>query len=126
MDSNKHAAEKKSTCCAASIDNFLKIVNQIWNAYQQTGPGSLSEEWMIELRRSHKEVERYIQQESARFDHEKLNEICRVLFLLCERCITRTEGLCFVSGEAGLVPRQDLHEQFVGSLEDLKKFSSDA
>ena len=39
---------------------------------------------------------------------------------LAKRCALRSEGLCFVTGEAGLIPRQDLHQATIDGLEILR------
>ena len=40
---------------------------------------------------------------------------------LLKRCVERSEGLSFVTGEAGLIPRRDLHERCEFSLDALRQ-----
>ena len=45
-----------------------------------------------------------------------LEEAVGVLALLGARCARRNEGLCFVTGEAGLIPRKDQHAAYEQAL----------
>lgn len=53
-------------------------------------------------------------------EEAKLAEAAEALRELCHRCCRRSEGLCFITGEAGLIPRRDLHDRFEKALQALR------
>ena len=54
--------------------------------------------------------------------HQELLVALDTVEPLLRRCVERTEGLCFVTGEAGLIPRKDLHEKCETALACFEQF----
>ena len=92
---------------------FLDAASRVWTRYQEVGPGAVREDLFADVDELAKVV-------SAAVGDADLVEVVAALRGLCERCCCRSEGLCFITGEAGLVPRRDLHEQFEQSLQRLR------
>ena len=102
-----------------SLAEFEAAVSCIWEAYQQQGPGKLAPE----------ELEP-VEQAFAELEFESLPEglvaCVQQLHTLAQRSVLRPEGLSFVTGEAGLLPRKDLHAAFDESLAWLRGFLQQA
>ena len=98
-----------------SLSEFEAAVSRVWKTYQQQGPGQLSAE----------ELEP-VEQAFAELEFESLPEglvaCVQQLHTLAQRSVLRPEGLSFVTGEAGLLPRKDLHAAFDESLGWLRGF----
>lgn len=54
-------------------------------------------------------------------DVGELREAVAEVYDLAQRCACRVEGLCFVTGEAGLIPRRDKEAAFVEYLAWLRE-----
>lgn len=94
------------------LAEFETAVSRLWADYQRRGPGKLSA-------RELDPVESCF----ARLDMDswpQLASALQQLHALARRCVLPPEGLSFVTGEAGLLPRQDLHVAFDESLARLR------
>ncbi len=110
------------------LAELLREASKLWAAYQVEGPSSLpqdsldsflkAEANLLELRR------RKAKQTDAARVVADIKEIVTELEGLLRRCVERTEGLCFVTGEAGLIPRRDLHDRCEVLLAELASIST--
>ena len=99
---------------------FLDDVEDIWSSYLRSGPGTLDRDrW----RRFHARLQNvrnsFDDQQSPR--QQELFSALKDLELLVAKCLLNSEGLCFVTGEAGLIPRRDLHERVEHAIETICK-----
>lgn len=92
---------------------FLETANRIWREYRNVGPGNVNADHADELNERSTAL---FESGELSAEQTKAAEVVRELLL---RCINRSEGLNFVTGEAGLIPRRDLIEQLETSLETL-------
>lgn len=75
---------------------------EFWQDYLKQGPGQLTPEDLANFESLRDAWE-------AGHPDETLMSACSELAELFHRCVHRSEGLSFVTGEAGLIPRMDLH-----------------
>ena len=86
----------------------------LWSEYQRLGPGKLRPRCSTPSKMPCGSFKA----SQCRLSTEVWEAAERVLEL-SRRCALRPEGLCFVTGEAGLVPRHDLHRAFEDALTEL-------
>ncbi|MCP4190895.1 MAG: hypothetical protein GY768_09740 [Planctomycetaceae bacterium] len=91
--------------------DFRQAALCLWNDYLDRGPGRLTPELWIQLKRQHDSLVGELGSESI-----ERWEAVKVLMSLAQDCAETSSGLCFVTGEAGLVPRRDQHERFERAL----------
>ncbi len=102
----------------APIGEFVAAVRVLWTDYRRQGPDrvdasrwrAVEDAWQPLGDLTH-DLPREILAAGAR-----LQELCR-------QAAMRPEGLCFVTGEAGLVPRRDLHREFDQLLETISRYA---
>jgi hypothetical protein len=101
----------------------------VWTAYRESGPGSLDSSLLEPVEIAYRKVEAHLTRsvtaaESADMPSRRpqIAEAVATVYDLACRCVQRPEGLCFVSGEAGLIPRQDLHSKFEQSLRLIRDY----
>ena len=102
----------------SDIQLLHQAARELWEAYLTCGPSKLSPDAM----------EPFIAQKNALptasdDDATELHALLEELEPLLRRCAERPEGLCFVSGEAGLIPRRDLHEKCEELLDRLQSLT---
>lgn len=100
-----------------STNSSLYLAAQeLWNKYLESGPGSLTKDALVEFENAkHSAL-------SRPGLNSKVLEVIDQLDPLLRRCVERPEGLCFVTGEAGLIPNRKLHkecEQLISQLGNL-------
>lgn len=98
-----------------ALRSLLNAAQAVWDAYRESGPGRIDASLFEDVESA---IGRVKQVGESRVD----DGLIETLRDLCHRCCLRSEGLCFITGEAGLIPRQDLHERFGRSLEELRTF----
>ena len=99
------------------MSDLYLAASRFWLLYLDRGPGAMQS---IDLR----EFERAKTEFSLR-KSDDLNQIANVveeLECIFRRCTDRSEGLCFVTGEAGLIPNRNLHDRCEWLLERLRTF----
>ncbi len=109
---------------AKQLKEFTTRVAVVWNAYQSCGPGSVE-------RTLFDGVDAIAQSLNALLDNDELfRDVSNLVNIdpdewranierlrdLCYRCACTPQGLCFITGEAGLIPRKDQHETFERAL----------
>ena len=95
-----------------SVQAVLESCQKLWDAYLELGPGRVEPPYLVA-------VENAVQQfESSQDGAEAMDlvEAVEVLLKLSRQCVNTSHGLSFVTGEAGLVPRKDLHQRFEDCL----------
>lgn len=97
---------------------FEKAARHLWNAYLESGPGELDVVYWNELKARHANLLSPIPSSHAIAVQHIMD--------LAERCAERPEGLCFVTGEAGLLPRQADHQRFEDALAQLAQAVDDS
>ena len=95
---------------ANELSRFVDLADHLWNQYLDTGPGGMANIDFLELKLAHEAVAKTVQS-------EELTEALEVILQLSRRCVNDPQGLCFLSGEAGLVPRPDLYRKFEQALD---------
>jgi len=117
---------------AAAVAHFIEAADAVWTAYQANGPGKVERSLFDPVEVAQREV-------SALLDDSDLPALAKQIAPddvddwveslkqsidqagdLAERCARRPEGLCFITGEAGLVPRRDMHAAFEQAMEALR------
>ena len=96
------------------VQRFLSQVESIWSMYLEHGPGSVDRSHFEALQATSRVMCASIQ------PHGDLTESVSQLEGLCKQIACTPQGLSFISGEAGLVPRRDLHDRFVRNLDVLR------
>ena len=96
-----------------ALAEFLTIADQLYRDYRIRGPGTLDRQRLESLVAAHR-----------LFDDVTISDELRLaiddIVGLAEKCVLDPQGLCFLSGEAGLVPRQDLHTKFENALDTIR------
>lgn len=95
-----------------SVKELAQTANQFWQEYLRVGPGVLNSDALQPFTEKLAKAT-----ELAAADQTSLPEDWQIRFEkiigdlepLLRRCAERTEGLSFVTGEAGLIPRKDQH-----------------
>lgn len=100
-----------------ALRSLLNAAQAVWYTYRESGPGRVDASLYEDVESA---VARVKQVGDSRID----DGLIETLRDLCHRCCLRSEGLCFITGEAGLIPRKDLHERFERSLEELRAMVS--
>ena len=80
----------------------------LWQCYLSRGPGKTPSSLLDDYLAAQADA---VNSLVASRHCDELKEIYSELEKLLRRCVERSEGLCFVTGEAGLIPRKDLHER---------------
>lgn len=104
-------------------------VQELWNRYLDWGPGRLSQEELIRMRSDLTSCRDHLSQDAPglpphrwRSDwQQQANE----LETLLTRAVQNPEGLCFVTGEAGLIPNRALYDRCESALSRLHELNSE-
>ncbi len=110
------------------LAEFTRQAGRIWTAYQVSGPGGVERESFDGVDASASELRRLLGNaeligavgqltgnDPERWLHELADAVGRA-HDLSYRCACTSLGLCFITGEAGLLPRRDQHESFQQAL----------
>ena len=118
---------------AERLGNFVAHASAVWTAYQANGPGRVDRSLFDSVESAYQALDelsgdgRFMESviESLGLDKnewpERLLQATRQAHDLARRCVCRPEGLSFITGEAGLMPRRDQHaafEQAIGLLRE--------
>ena len=97
-----------------SLHDFLAAAESIRTAYESHGPNKVCADLFTP-------VETLDFQLSETIEIPELLDAIKTVKQLCYRCVHHTEGLCFVTGEYGLVPRADLVKEFDDAMDLIKR-----
>jgi hypothetical protein len=113
-------SEMSQTQFQQDFREFLECASKLWSDYLSRGPGKLE---IGELEPLDKASERcWVALQALRQQHisprelKELTTAIKTVQELLHQAVERSEGLCFVTGEAGLIPRKDLHERLDKAL----------
>jgi hypothetical protein len=90
---------------------FHSLVDRVWAEYKDVGPGRVDAVLFDGGEAAAARVLELLgdEQVSPTLTTDELRVAVEKVCDLATRCATRSEGLCFITGEAGLVPRRDWH-----------------
>lgn len=97
------------------LTDFHKMAIAVWTTYQDVGPGRVEAALFDGGELLASQIATLLADEAtatdlpAEIDGDALQAAVLKIADLANRCATRSEGLCFITGEAGLVPRRDWH-----------------
>ena len=94
------------------LRQLLELLERIWHEYEEVGPGRVNEARFADV----EPTAMAFLESGIAVDDGPLKEAIETGVDLARRCVQRSDGLCFITGEAGLVPRKDLHESFEAAL----------
>ena len=113
------------------LQTLAETSESLWAKYLEAGPGKLAPDLLTPLDAGLNSVRTAIADHKAGPStipveawRDELNATISTIENLLHRCVERTEGLSFVTGEAGLIPRRDLHEQCEAALTRLRELIS--
>lgn len=105
---------------AKPLREFIDASTAVWNAYQELGPNKIEREKFDEVDAAYRQlkpvlgaIEETVAREATIATVDKIHD-------LAFRCVCSPEGLCFVTGEAGLIPRRDFLEAYDSGLKCLE------
>jgi len=114
---------------AARIDEFVEHAETLWRDYLRLGPGKLepgnstgvfSAAAEIGYTIRDPDVARWLEQlHRGKELRDELQTQVEQLTRLARACVSTPQGLSFITGEAGLMPRKDQHEAFASGLAKL-------
>lgn len=115
----------------AGLDQLVESAGVVWQEYQARGPGQVEastynpvQSAVADLERaitSNEVVDRLEQHTSP--SRDQLARRIKQLDKLARACACEPQGLCFITGEAGLIPRRDQHEAFEACLVELRQIA---
>lgn len=111
------------------LKNYVDQIGMIWQAYQENGPGRVNEELYEGIESSSEQLVERLQNRDVVETLERRTECSledfrnslKQLQDLSRRCVLLPQGLCFLSGEAGLIPRKDQVDAFEQSFAVLQE-----
>lgn len=103
---------------STNLIEFADAADALWAEYLRTGPGTLKTESLVPFDAALAAI-----RADTSAVPDKLQAVIAELDDLLHRCVERTEGLSFVTGEAGLIPRRDLHDKCEAALAQLRRAS---
>ena len=115
----------------ARLDRFIDCAAAVWADYLTHGPGRLSASAYEPVQSAAEaldqtlhdtEVIAFLQQVDV-FDRHQIAQIAHRLDRLARSCACTRHGLCFITGEAGLIPRTDQHKMFESYLAELREIT---
>ena len=117
-EENAHHLSSDEEKFIKTLSLFFHQAWQLWQKYLADGPGSLQPECFENLKQLASSL-------SSLHRHPKTNSLLReglkshmeCLLDLTEKAVYRPEGLCFVTGEVGLIPNRMQHDQYEQSLD---------
>lgn len=121
---------------AALLQEFIDACSAIWLAYQRSGPGRLEVAGLADPQplcarllatlgtgRLRAFVESAPSLRSLIQNHRQIEAAVDECLELTLQCRDAAHGLCFVTGEAGLVPRRDLEAKLQHHLQHLAQIA---
>ena len=116
---------------AKHLARFTDLTAAIWQAYQSAGPGRVDPQLFDGVDTPYHTLMEMLQQDelltnlaSLNIEPAELQSALKTARELAHRCACTPAGLCFVTGEAGLIPRKDLQKQFALSLESCSQIGA--
>ena len=117
---------------AQRIGQLAEAGQLLWSRYQDVGPGRVAAGYYEAVQTAAQQLDEALPANDA--PHwlakvtdqpsvwlDELRDCAARLADLARRCACTPQGLSFVTGEAGLLPRRDQHEAFEGALRELRE-----
>jgi hypothetical protein len=96
--------------------SFATQVDLVWERYETAGPGKVDSALFEPIEQLASRLNTLLDGSlPADVDRGLLSAAIQQATDLSRRCATLPQGLCFVSGEAGLVPRRDQIDAFAAA-----------
>ena len=116
----------------ALLGEFLQHANLLWRQYQRLGPGKIGSLLFDRLELAAKGLTQSLEivtnldtaQTLLPDDVTRLSEFIGAIdtvLRLAKRCACSPQGLCFVTGEAGLIPNKLQYREFENQLGKLER-----
>lgn len=119
---------------ASRIEAFVEHAEALWQDYKSLGPGKLDRcSWdgvaaaasEIESTIGDPDVARWLKQlDRGTALCDELQAEVKQLSRLARACACTPQGLSFITGEAGLIPRRDQHQAVESGLLKLRDMAS--
>ena len=84
---------------------FVSIAENVWNQYQLVGPGRVNDDLTTRFDQINAKLTKILPNLEL---PQPISEALKTVQKLASDCCHKPQGLCFISGEAGLVERCDL------------------
>ena len=110
-----------NTALLDSLRHFHALASQLWSDYLSGGPGSLEAKSFEPVAATAEDLVTLLQQSETTPDCAAAEQTVRNICELAQRCACRLEGLCFITGEARLIPRKQDHEAYETNLKQLEQ-----
>lgn len=103
---------------AVALARFVRAASDVWQAYQQRGPARVGAEMFEPVRAAAGGLERLLEDAGTLPEERRAGVLAAVRASTesARRCACTPQGLCFISGEAGLIPRRDQVAAFQEAL----------
>lgn len=113
------------------IQELQRVGLTLWAAYGEHGPGNVPEHLFDRFQRAARVARQFLEDYDERSEiaasssvwYEQLSAAIDELGELLVQACQRPEGLNFVTGEAGLIPRRDKYERVETLLQTLERMS---
>lgn len=109
---------------AECLREFYQAALAVQSAYNAAGPGRVEQQLWPPVAAAQQSVSASLS--DCDTDSSELLQTVEDVSNLCSRCVLRSEGLCFITGEAGLIPRQDLVDRFERQLQQIQHWITEA
>jgi len=110
------------------LSEWLVHTTTIWKQYQQHGPGRVRSDLFDPVDSTANRLKPLLHQlaavdslQTGGVDLVEIGATIRLTTELARRCACTPQGLCFISGEAGLIPRKDQHDVIESALQRLSR-----
>lgn len=113
-DSNNPRSNNMSSEISAQAAEVARSGDVLWAAYQKHGAGELPAGLYDDFATASKALGELL--EDAESSQAEFQSELEILNDLAYRCQHHPQGLNFISGEGGLVPRKDLHQAMERAL----------
>jgi hypothetical protein len=99
----------------ALLTDFADHVDGVWEQYDARGPGEVDSALFEPIEQLAHQLSTLLDPLPGDVDRADLDAAIDQATDLSRRCATLSQGLCFVSGEAGLLPRRDQISAFAAA-----------
>ena len=106
---------------AERIDQLAEAGQSLWARYQVVGPGKVDAAYFDAVQAAAEQLEAVLIETEPPHGLQDLHDCSARLRDLSRRCACMPQGLSFITGEAGLIPRRDQHEAMEQALRELRQ-----
>ncbi len=106
------------------LKQLAGAAQKVWAAYQNVGPSRVEKNLYDDVGSAANAIKKLLTDSKLseclnrhlNVEESEIRDAVEMLRDLCYRCACTPMGLCFVAGEAGLIPRKDQHDAFCRCL----------